>query len=535
MLGHVATADEPAWMHRSHNYIVAVKNGRFNETLFTHPGITLMWVAGTVGELAELARPVDYNVRRYQPNMRYRLKVEQAALAIVISIFGWLACLWFAQALKSGYLLITSSLLIGANPFYVGLSRIVHLDGLMATFALTACAALARFTARDYSSVNSTNARNYRWLAVSGALAGLSILTKTTGIILLPWAFIVLVVSRWIDTTTTLSTAWFALSRSIIWGIRMWALWLVVLSAVVTAIWPAMWVEPVESLSIFKAGADWAQQHPSDNGAVLSHLTTIGHYFIRIPIFTAPWIPWLFVFGAIAFLSIAVQRKKWTPHDGVVSATTATPDKKSWLKLVLSLTLLAILFPVGLGLFEQQAGRYILTSFVAIDVLAAIVCSWVFAKLLAYRPVLRSSIVALFGGLCVVCWITLASWLPYTTAYRHPSWGDLHVNGKPLPHGWGEGLEKAAAKLNQLENSDQLIVAVRHHWILRIFFKGTAKDFKSAVDGTADFAVLERAFVEQHSDSEFIRAFRANHSLFDTIYLHHDKNEPIAWIYHVKE
>jgi len=534
LLGHVATVDELAWMHRSHHYIDAVKSGRFNETLFTHPGITLMWVAGAVGELAELARPVQYDVRKYQPNMRYRLKVEQAAVATVISILGWLACLWFAQALKSGYLLITSSLLIGADPFYVGLSRIVHLDGLMATFALAACAALARFMVRDHSSANSTNLRSYTWLAVSGALAGLSIMTKTTGAILLPWALIILAVSRWINTTATLSKAWFALPRSISWSIRMWALWLVVLSAVVTAIWPAMWVDPVKSLPIFKASADWAQQQPGKE-AVLSNLDTISHYFIRFPIFIAPWIPWIFVVCAVVFVCVALLNKKWKAQYEVMGVTTEPLDTRNWLSIVLSLTVLAMLYPVGIGLFEQQAGRYIITSFIAVDVLAAIACSWVIFKLVTYRPVLRSSITILFSCLCIVCWITIATWLPYTTAYRHPSWGNLPVNGKPLPRGWGEGLEKVAERLNQLEHSDQLTVAIRHHWILRIFFKGISKDFKSPLEGTADFAVLERAFVEQHPDSEFIRTFRASHTLFDTIYLPQDKNEPISWIYYVNE
>ena len=491
-----------------------------------------MWVAGTVGYLAELTnKSVDFNSRKYQPNMRYRLKVEQTAVAIVTSIFGWLACLWFAHALRSKLVLIISSLLIGSDPFYVGLSRIVHLDGLMATFALAACGALVRFIVCDRSPMHSTVLRNYRWLAISGAMAGLSILSKTTGLILLPWALIVLVASRWIDIASNLSKVWFALLRSIMWGIRIWAIWIAVMAAVVTVIWPALWVEPMKSLSIFRAGTAWAQQrHPRDE-AVLSNLDTISHYFIRIPIFIAPWIPWILAFCVIAFFSVLLMNKKRQPYDELFGTTTRTPNNRGWLKVVLCLTVLVIIFPLGLGLFQKQAGRYILTSYIAIDVFAAVVCAWITIRLYAYKPFLLSSFTVLFLGLSIVCWVTIATWLPYAMAYRHPSWGNLQVNGKPLPRGWGEGLEKVAEKLNKLEDSDKLIVAARHYWILRIFFKGTSKNYQSVLDGTADFAILQRTFVEQYPDSEFIRTFKANHSLFDSIYLPQYGDEPIAWIF----
>ncbi len=120
LLGNVATVDEPAWMRRSHNYIDAVKNGRFSETFLTpHPGVTLMWVVGTADYLVELTnKSVSFNSSKYQPNMRYRLKVEQTAVAIVTSIFGWLACLWFAHALRSKLVLIISSLLISSPWIY---------------------------------------------------------------------------------------------------------------------------------------------------------------------------------------------------------------------------------------------------------------------------------------------------------------------------------------------------------------------------------------------------------------------------------
>ncbi len=61
--------------------------------------------------------------------------------------------------------------------------------------------------------------------------------------------------------------------------------------------------------------------------------------------------------------------------------------------------------------------------------------------------------------------------------------------------------------------------------------KGTPKDYQSVLDGTADFAILQKTFVEQYPDSEFIRTFKANHSLFDSIYLPQYGDEPIAWIF----
>ncbi len=532
LLGNVATVDEPAWILRSHNYIDAVKSGRFSETFFEHPGVTLMWVAGAAGKLAELSnKSVNFNSGKYQPNMRYILKIEQTAVAIVTSIFGWLACLWFAHALRSKLVLIFSSLLIGSDPFYVGLCRIVHLDGLMATFALASCGALVRFIVGDRSSMHSTVFKNYRWLAISGAMAGLSILSKTTGLILLPWALIVLVASRWIDIAGKLSNLWFALSRSVMWSIRIWTIWIVVIAAIVTVTWPALWVNPTKILSVLRAGTTWAQQqHPRDE-VVLSHLDMISHYFIRFPIFIAPWIPWILIFCVVGFFFVRLISKKREAYDVLLDTTTRTSVDRHWLQVLLCLIVLVIIFPVGLGLFQRQAGRYILTSYISIDVFAAVVCVWITMRLTAYKPYILSFFIPLFLGLSIVCWITIAAWLPYAMAYRHPSWGNLKVHGKPLPHGWGEGSEIVAEKLNKLEDSDKLVVAARHYWILRIFFKGKSKNYKSVLDGSADFAILHKTFLEQYPNSKFMKTFRANHTLLDSIYVPQRGAEPIAWIF----
>src|SRR3989344_4181731 len=53
-LGLFLTADEKNWMERSHAFLAAFLDGRFNDMLqTTHPGVTLLWVVGLVIRLQQ--------------------------------------------------------------------------------------------------------------------------------------------------------------------------------------------------------------------------------------------------------------------------------------------------------------------------------------------------------------------------------------------------------------------------------------------------------------------------------------------------
>ncbi len=550
-LGTVATTDEPAWIYRNNLFLEYVSTGEFAKTFVTpHPGVTLMWIGSGSQLLDDAVRKMGLagkaeteTLREPHSRKKHQLKVVQRGVAIVVSVFLFLACLWLARAMQSDTVLILAALLVGLDPFAVGLSRIFHLDALLAAFVLGSCIAMVRFLVPGGLSSAQEMPRRLSWLVASGLLTGLGFLTKTTGAILLPWVLAFLLASGWVLSSGRHERGWPRLFWVISWGAKRWFVWCMVIAATVVALWPAMWMDPIGVLVSLTKGVLWAYETPhfaaTDSAPVLDLLK---NYFLRYPIFIAFWIPWMLVLCALSGLVLFIQRRS---RHTVVFSEVANPistthfGQREWLLIFVALISLTLLFPLGLGYFQKQAARYLLTSFIAIDLIVAILCWRITVEFKYTWPDLRGAISSLSGALVlflgIFCWTTVYQWLPYATTYRNPWWSELPINGKPLLRGWSEGLELVADRLHQLENSKHLTVAVQNMGVLRIFFRGTSVGYTSVLEGTADLIVLHRTFVEQYTRHPFIENIRDQNQLLDTVYLPQDSDNPVAWIYWAKE
>ena len=541
MLGSVCTVDEPQWMIRSQKFIKFVSRGYLHKTFVSkHPGVTVMWIAGIAGRSAKAVQSVCSGdswkeafssspppLWRYRPNMkRMLLKIEQMAIALFISVFAWLSCLWFSKALNSGILLMMSSLLIGADPFYVGLCRIVNPDGLMATFAFASCGALVCFV--------FDGGLKSKWLFISGGLAGLCALSKVSGLILIPWALGALVVAGWMHWAGTIPAYWLRFRRSVLWGFRKWGIWFTGMLIIFVSLWPAFWVSPFRCLKFIAKGAWWAiiTPHKGSTAAIYGHGPEAWDYFIRLAIFTPPWIPWILALGVmllIFFTCISVLHKRglFLGHNfGIFDI-----ENHRWLFTGIALITFILSFPILMSFGSKQAGRYILASFIGIDIFTALLCTVLITTVCKSMPRFKPFVLLLVFSLILWCGATLGKWLPYTTAYRHPFFGNLPVSGKPLPYWWGEGIEESAEVLNKLEGSKNLVVATSHPQVLFMFFEGTTCTYRSVFNHSADYVVLYRDFVERHPNSKLVGKFLSKCPLIETIYLPNYRRKPITWIY----
>lgn len=540
-LGQVCTVDEKAWGHRSHQFIDFVMRGEFQNTVLRHhPGVTLMWITGSAGYLAEgidfvkkggsikkfLFAPLQTSYEHELTDRPFALKVRQTCVALVNSIIALLACVWLGRTLNSGLAMVFPALLIGLDPFYLGLSRIIHCDGLMASFSMASCMALLRYLFSEHFQ--------YRWLIISGVLAGLGLLSKITAGVIVPWTVLVLFVFAWFHFSEENRQPLSRFVFSVKWMFPKVIVWCGTLATVFISVWPAMWVNPGKALGMFTRGALVAAEgaHPGSNASMLSQDVGIYSYLPRILIFSAPWTVWIFVFG-ISFLLYSYYTTMKTTgvhHRNQLNMGTQS-DRFRWFFISSAILLLAILVVFSLGLFEKQAGRYILTAMVAINILAAIIlCRVVIVGCASSIPINRL-IFGLLAGLILWCGVTVYKWTPYATGYRHPIWGNLRVDGRPLLRGWGEGIEKAAEALNKLEGSEDFIVAARRYWILRIYLKGKAVDYSKMLKVKVDYIILYEKFVKSQPDSPFIKRITENCRPFETIYLKPFGNVPMAWIY----
>jgi len=543
-LGQVSTIDERTWAHRSHQFIDFVRKGEFQNTILRHhPGVTLMWITGPAGYLAEgidyvkqggsaaefIFSPIETSSKHKLTDRTFALKVRQTCVALVNSFVILLACVWLGIALNSGLAMFLIVLLIGLDPFYLGLSRIIHCDGLMATFGIASCGAMFRYLFCEN--------RKIRWVILSGVLAALSMLSKITGAVIIPWMVVVLSVFSWLHCSDGVDTYLTRFIMGFKWIWKKIGIWCLTLAAVFFAVWPAMWVIPDKALAMFFRGAVFAKEgaHIGSTASLLQQEVGIFSYLPRILIFSAPWIVWIYVIGLASFFyfHFSTTRNVIMGCENEIWKTSYTYNFRS--KFIGgSFVFLAILVVIALGSFEKQAGRYILTSMLGINISAAIVIYHIIIAGLT-RPVPEKRIIFIFvAALILWCGMTVYKWSPYATGYRHPIWGNMEVDGRPLLRGWGEGLEKVAQVLNTLEGSENLIVAARRYWVLGTFLKGKAVDYSKLDRVKVDYIVLYDNFFKMEPDSPFIKKITNNCQPFRQITIKPFGYDPIAYIYEAK-
>jgi len=540
-LGQVSTIDEKTWAHRSHQFIDFVRKGEFQNTILRHhPGVTLMWITGPAGYLAEgidyvrmggsLAKfvfsPIATSYEYQLSDRTFALKVRQTSVALVNSFVTLFACIWFGIALNSCLAMFLIVLMLGLDPFYLGLSRIIHCDGLMATFGIGSCAAMFRYLLCENHQI--------RWVILSGILAALSMLSKITGAIIIPWVVVVLFVFSWLCCSDAADTYLSRCMAALKWMLSKISVWCLTLAAVFWGVWPAMWVIPEKALAMFVRGAVVATEgaHMGSTASLLQQDVGILSYLPRILIFSAPWMVWIYVAGIASFfyfrftanrnVGIGCENEFWKSHYS---------NHFRWNFIGSSLIFLAILVVIALGSFEKQAGRYILTGMLAINISGAIIlCHIIFVGLT--RPILEKRIIfSLIACLILWCGVTVNKWTPYATGYRNPIWGNMKVDGRPLLRGWGEGLEKAAHVLNALEGGEDLIVAARRYWVLGTFLKGKAVDYSKLDKVKVDYIVLYDNFFKMKPNSPFIKKITSNCEPFRQITIKPFGDNPIAYIY----
>ncbi|MEZ4516238.1 MAG: glycosyltransferase family 39 protein [Chloroflexota bacterium] len=195
-LNRYITPDELLWVYRSVLLREAVADGRWADTLVAgHPGVTTTWL-GAAGISAQLitnpSLQTDYDWLTKMANLLPDnataftklggfLSSGRSAVAIVNSlavllIFLLVKRLWgFGVAALAG-------ILLALDPFAAGLSGLLHVDALSASFAtlalLTMGVAAVAWGEDDHPWYFAG------WLALSGLATGLAIMTKTPTLVL---------------------------------------------------------------------------------------------------------------------------------------------------------------------------------------------------------------------------------------------------------------------------------------------------------------------------------------------------------------
>ena len=212
------------WKARSYDFGSGVFNLDFKLTLQKyHPGVPLMWLGSAGIKIFNLyhglAAP-DFSLNSLQAV--FQLHFVQKLL-VVVAIGITLAFSFYVARKLFGlkYALIAFFLLI-LEPFFIGLTRVFHLEGLLSSFMV---ASLLWF----YYWIQNID-KNDR-LVVASMFSALALLTKTSSLVLVP--FFVLAIVFFIKGTSKFK-------------VKAFIKWAFFTSLFILLMWPALWVIPGE-------------------------------------------------------------------------------------------------------------------------------------------------------------------------------------------------------------------------------------------------------------------------------------------------
>ncbi len=447
-LDRFVTPDEPAWLGRSAGFYAALVHRDFLNTFqHGHPGVTVTW-AGTTAFLLRyraVAWEASPRVLKNWKNLEDFLKqkgiqaLEILKTARLLMVLGNTLALGLAFTCAIGLIGLWPAfigfILIACDPFYIGLSRLLHLDALMASLMLLASLAFMNYLWHGRRIIN---------LSLAALAAGLSWLTKSPAFFLIPLFGLL--------TLFELARIWRERGRPsvretwiIAWPVGFW---LIASILVFVVGWPSMWVDPIGTLAgVFDQAIAYATEgHASViffNGRIIEG--DPGWFFYPV---TYLWrtTPSVLVGLALAAIALVARRKSF--------------NRSNSYRTSVFLLLYTVLFTLMMNTGAKKFDRYILPVYAALDLLAGIglfaLGDWLWEKRI--RRGLRWGFVII--PILAIGWQGLLAFqtYPYYLSYYNPLMGGSAKAPQVMMIGWGEGLDQAGRYLASKSGSEGLRV-----------------------------------------------------------------------------
>lgn len=450
-LDRLVTPDEPLWLARSANFYQALADGNLDATYqFVHPGVTVMW-AGTIGYLweyrdypSDAGEQVEWRGSSFSRLVQEHghspldLLVTLRLVLTFISAIVLAVAFLCAVRLLGRWVAFAGFLLIALDPFHIGLTRLLHLDGLSTNLLFLSV----------ISFLNHLEGRQRRDLVISGVAAGLAWLTRSANFVLGPFFGLLVLIE--------LAQVWRNDGSRIATELRGWvhslALWTAVGLGVFVALWPAMWTSPMRTLDLMVAGSiDLASEAHERQvyfaGEVIE--TDPGWHFYPL---VSLWKTNPVILIGLLFAIIAVLLPK-TFGLGLPRRT------------LFRIALFALTYALILTAGEKKLDRYILPAQTALDVIAG--AGWIAAATWLLRGMGSGRAVAIRWRLASAALVALgisgsvattAAADPYFLDYYNPLLGGPDGAREAMMVGWGEGMDLVADELLKLPGIEEMHV-----------------------------------------------------------------------------
>lgn len=486
-LGSFSWPDEQTWLERSSAFVLALERGDLEGTYLTdHPGVVPMWGFGAAlalrawltGDHAALEALAAEN---YQGDYPAQLAAA-ATFTVILTSLAVVAAYALLIPLVGRAGAALGGLLLALDPFYLVHSRIVHVDGILASIMLLSVLALLLYLQRPHRR---------RFLFLSGLLAGLALLTKTPALFLIPLTALALGL-QWLLRRLG-REAWGSLGQVA----GAFGLWLASAAATFWLAWPAAWTNPFFFVYRIYRASRW--------GVVVSHGS---NFFLgRVvddpgPLFYPVVLPFRLSPLVMVLLPLAL-----------VALFFAWRRRRDVRLPLVSLAFL-VFFTVMVSLAAKKGDRYLLPAFLPAAVLAAWTLNAGLEGLSARLRGSRWPEWLPYAGAVVLVSLVSLIWLrlaPHYGAYFNPLVGGGPAAEGAFAFGQGEGLEVAAEYLNRQEGIEESLAVTFYPPQFRYYFDGEATSLRRGEwDKTwlfADYVVFYISQIQRQEPTPELVAF----------------------------
>ncbi|MCB0209115.1 MAG: glycosyltransferase family 39 protein [Anaerolineae bacterium] len=499
-LGDFMTIDEIKWVEGTGQFLLALHSGNLADTYWHfHPGITITWIEAIILWFAYLAAgsaDLPTFVTEQMADISALIGLMRLS-PVIITALGVGGLYWLARPLLGEWPAILAAGLLAADPFFTAHSRIVNGDAATAIFMMLALLAFARLW------------QKHRWsmVIVAGVMAGLAILTKIPGPIILPWLFLMAVVGVLHD--------------------KQWRFWLIAIAITgavalltFTILWPALWVAPIETLQrTFNDSFNVGEIGEGHETFFLGHISNDPGWRFY-PYALAFRLTPLTVIGLAAGL-IWLWRGRRRSSPITVS-----------LVITLLIYIVYVLFVANIS--PKKLDRYGMAVIPAVMLVAGLGWVWLLAKI---GPYIKHHALAhiLSLPLLIVLLIFIQAILamthyPYLLTYYNPLLGGFARAANHVPVGWGEGMEQAAAWINAQPEASALTVSTWYSDMVKPYLHTQTTSFSSDGQGQlqANYVIF---YINQEQRQKpslpVVNYFRRQEPVFQVRY----QDVPYVWVY----
>ena len=526
--------DEMRWTCRSIGFQEALSRGDWASTFRTgHPGVITTWL-GTLSipldaadaeareacqitpAASKLSESGDSPEERTELMHRVQDLLFKARRGV--ALFTWLSFVGIyllTRHLWGVRVAVLSLVFMAIDPFYLALSRILHVDGaLTSTMMLSVLGLIAALRHRG------KRWKHVGFLVLSGVMTGLAILQKSPAMFLGPFSVLLVgvdVLRRGARREVVLRAL---LDLAIVGCVAV---------AVYVALWPTMWVQPVETMRrVLEMALGYAAEGHSS-----------GNYFLGQPSEDPGWlfypIATPFRFSPVALIGLTASVIWLFARKGTMDERRSTSD----------LLIYAVAFGAFMTLGDKMFDRYLVPVYPALEIAAAVGIWWMvdgvrhrlsgaYAGLLSPLPIAMVTF-------AVQLVITLPHYPHYLT-YYNPLLGGIHQAKKILLVGWGEGYEQAAAYLNAKPNAEELQVNMPAFPVFAPQFDGSTRSMEKYSDWGSDYVMFYLSHVQRQRYGDLMTQYLYNPRVapekvfslhgVDYIWLYHNDHYrgPLAYV-----